>query len=234
MTAYLKGEEVRRLEELIIGNEEKIKKIENEIEELLSSDDWKTFLEMQRIREELKAKMKNKKSDFINSVSKIEIPLKRYKKFFENKILDDYIQISFDSILYEDPKGDFLMSILKDMKIGIIEGKMKLKDSDKFMAIIESLKENNAIGRIIEDYSRLSEELRKQEEKILSQRVSKRKNDLESESGRLKREIEELKNDKKIAEEKMKNIQASREQKIKELENLLYSVYGKKILLEVN
>jgi hypothetical protein len=234
LTEYLKKDEVRRLEELIKDSEEKIKKIENEIEKLISSDEWKAFLEMQRVKEELKTKMENKKSDFMTSMSKIEIPLKRYKLYVEKRIMDEYIQKSFDSILYEDPKGEILMSVLKDMKIRIIEGEMKLKDSDKFMTIINDFKENNTVGRIIEDYSRLSEDLKSQEEKISLQRVSKRKNYLESEFSRLKREIEELKNDRKIAEERMKKMQANREQKIKELENLLQNVYGQKILLEVN
>jgi hypothetical protein len=182
----------------------------------------------------MKLKIENKKSEFMDYMSKLEVPLKKYKWSVENRILDDYIQKSFDSILYEDPKGEALMSVLRDMKIKIIEGKMKLKDSDKFMVIIESVKENNVIGNIIETYSRLSDELKNQEEKIALQEVSKRKIKLESEINRSKKEMEEIKYEERRVEERIKRIQANKEQKIRELEDLLNNVYGKRILLEVN
>ena len=51
---------------------------------------------------------------------------------------------------------------------------------------------------------------------------------------RLKREIEEIKVEKKRAEELRKSMQATKEQKLKELEDLLNDVAGKRILLEVN
>jgi len=189
---------------------------------------------MQRLRNELKIKMENKKSEFMEYMSKLEVPLKKYKWSIENKILDNYILKSFDSVLYEDPKGEALMSVLRDMKIKIIEGEMKLKGSDKFLAVIDSVKENNAIGNVIQEYLRLSEELKEQEEKIDAQEISKRKIKLEGEVSSLKKEMEEIKDEGKRVEERTKRMQSSKEHKIKEIEELLENVYGKRILLEVN
>jgi hypothetical protein len=189
---------------------------------------------MNRVKEELKLRMENKRFDFVNKISKLEVPLKKYKWSFEKGILNLYIEKSLESILREDPKSEAFMSAVKDMKIKIIEGKMELKDSKKFMPFIEDIIENNTIGKVIEDYKSLSQELKNQEEKISSQEVSKRKIKLESEIKGLKKEIEDIKEDKKRAEERFKRIQANKEQKIKELEELLYYIFGKKVLLVVN
>lgn len=234
ITEELKKDEINKLDKTLKTKEDEIKKVENEMEKLLHGDEWKAFLEMQKIRDELKIKMENKKSEFMDYMSKLEVPLNKYKWSVENKILDDYIQKSFDSILYEDPKGEALLSTLRNMKIKIIEGEMKLKDSDKFMAIIDYVKENNVIGRIIQEYLKLFEELKNQEEKIELQEVSKRKIKFESEINRLKKEMEELKDEEKRAEERIKRIQVNKEQKIKELEELLNNTSDKRILLELS
>ena len=139
-----------------------------------------------------------------------------------------------ESILSEDPKGEVFMSAIKDMKIKIIEGKMDLKDSDKYLAVIERMIEDNTIGKILEEHLKLSEQLRDQEEKIALEEAPKRKGDLETEMSKLKREMEEIKAEEERVEERRKRIQTDKEQKLKELQNLLNDVAGKKILLEVN
>lgn len=226
--------ETNGLEKILKETGSKNKKIEGELKKLLDSNEWKTFLGMQRIREDMKTSLQNKKSDFIQSVTKVEKALKKYRWSIENKVLDDYAQHSFESILSEDPKGEVFMSAIKDMKIKIIEGKMGLKDSGKYLAVIERMIEDNTIGKILEEHLKLSEQLRDQKEKIVLEEAPKRKGDLEAEMSRLKREMEEIKAEKKRVEERRKRIQADKEQKLKELQNLLNDVAGKRILLEVN
>ena len=63
--------------------------------------------------------------------------------------------------------------------------------------------------------------LKKQEEKIASQEISKLKNTLENEISASKIEMERIRNKEKLTEERMKRIQANKEQKIKELENII-------------
>jgi hypothetical protein len=229
----LKRSETDEIDKKLKEDESKIKETENELERLTHDNDWKRLLDMQKVAEEMKIRMRDKKSDFIEYMSKLEVPLKKYRWSVENKTLDEYLQKSFESILCDDPGGKVFRSILKDMKAEIIEGKMNLKDRDEFITIIENLIENNVIGKIIEDYSKLSEELKNQEEKISSQEVSKRKVKLENEMDRLKREIEMINNDKSEAIERIKRMQANKEQKIKELEDLLKDIYGKRISLGV-
>ena len=226
-----KKNEANELEKILKEIENKNKKIENELKKILDSNEWKVFLGMQRIGEELKISLQDKKSDFIQSVAKVEKPLKKYKWSVENKILDDYVQHSFESILSEDPRGEIFMSAIKDIKIKIIEGKIDLKDSDKFLAVIERTIEDNTMGKILEEYLKLSEELRNQEEKITLQEISKRKSDLESEMSKLKRETEEIKTERKRTEERRERMRADKEQKSKELENLLNNVAGKRIFI---
>jgi len=214
--------------------EDRNKEIENELKKLPDSDDWKEFLEMQKVEGELKTALENKKSDFIRSVAKVEKPLKKYNWSAKNKILDDYAQHSFESILSEDPRGEVLMSALKDMKAKITKGEMDLKESDKFLAVIERTIEDNSMGKLLGEYSGLSRELKMQEEKIALHEIPQRKSNLESEMGKLKREMDEIKAERERAEERRKRMQTEKEQKLKELEDLLNTVTGKKVLLEAN
>lgn len=234
LTEELKKNEMDELEKTLREIEDKKKEIGDELKSLFDSDEWKAFLEMQKVSEDLKMSLKNKKSDFIQSVTKMEKPLKKYKWSVENKILDDYVEHSFESILLRDPKGEVFMSSIKDMKTKIIKGEMDLKDSDRFMNVIENMIEENTIGEILEEYSKLSEELRNQEEKIALQEIPKRKSDLENETSKLKREMEEIKTEKERIEERRKTMQIDKEQKLRELEKMLNNVAGKKILLELN
>ena len=214
--------------------EDKNNKIENMLEKLLDSDDWKIFLEMQKSMEDLKTGIQNKRNDFIQAVAKVEKPLKKYRWSVENKILDDYVQNSFESILFEDPKGEVFMSAIKDIKTKLLEGKMVLKDSERFLDIMENMTKNKTMEKIIEDCLKLSEKLKEQKEKIALHGMPKRKNDLESELIRLKKELEVIKVEKKRAEEQRKIMYENKEQKLKELGNLLKNITGKRILLEVN
>ena len=234
LTEELKKRNEMELEKEMEELEDESKKTESELKKLVESNEWKGFLEMQRIKEELKSMLQNKKSDFIQCVARIEKPLKKYKWSVESKILDDYEQNSLESVLSEDPKGEVFLSAIKDIKTKIAEGKMDLKDSDKFLDAIESLIEDNTMGEILEGYSRLSGELRSQEEKIELQGIQKRKSDLESEISKLRRGMEEIKIEGERFEEKKKQMQADKEKKLNELGNLMNAVSGKRILLELN
>lgn len=234
LTEELERKNADELEKALKEKEDRNKEIEDELKKLPDSDGWKAFLEMQKVGEELKTALENKKSDFVRAVAKVEKPLKKYNWTAKNKILDDYAQHSFESILSEDPKGEVLMSAVKDMKTKIIEGEMGLKDSEKFLAVIERMIEDNTMEKILGEYSELSKELKMQEEKIASHEIPKRKSNLESEMSKLKREMDEIKVERERAEEQRKRMQTEKEQKLKELEDLLNTVTGKKVSLEAN
>ncbi len=234
LTEELKKDETKELEKTMKEMEDRNKKIEDELKKLLDGNEWKAFLEMRRIKEEMKMNLQNKKSDFIQSLAKVEKPLRKYKWSVKNRILDDYAQHSFESILSKDPKGEVFMSAIKGMKTNIIEGKMNLKDSGKFLAVIERMIEDNTMGKILEEYSGLSEELERQEERIELQEVPKRKNKLENEINELKRRMEETKIENEMIGERRKRLQKDKEEKLKELQNLLNDVTGKRILLKAN
>lgn len=234
LTEGMKKKSETELGEKLKEVEDEIKKTEDGLKKLVDSDEWKTFLEMERTKEELKKNLQDKKSDFVQCIAKVEKPLKKYEWSAENKILNHYIQGSFEYVLSEDPKGEVFISAIKDIKTKIVEGKLDLKESDKFLAAIEGIIEDDSIRKILEEHSRLSEKLRKQEERIEMEEIPKRKDALESEIGKLRRETEEIEAEKKRIEERKKRIKTDKEQKLKELEILLNNVSGKKILLEVN
>lgn len=230
----LKENETDELEKTLKEMEGKVKDIGDELEKLPESDEWKRFLEMQSAKEGIKQSMQNKKSELIQSLSQIEIPLKKYNWSVKNRVLDCYSQKSFDLILSEDPRGGIFKSALRDIKMKILEEELNLKDSDKFLDVISKMIEDNTVGKIVGEYLKLSDELKKQEERIASQDVIKRRNNLESEMKRLKEEIREIKDEKEIAEKKRKKMLEDREQKLEELENLVNINSDKKILLQIN
>jgi hypothetical protein len=229
----MEGKDLKKLEKDMKELEEKRKTAEDDLQKLTGSDEWETFLEMERTREELKEKLQNKKSEFVQSIAKVEKPLKKHQWSAENKILNHYFQGSIESVLTEDPKGEIFLSAIKEIKAKIAGGKMDLKDSGKFLAIIEEMIDNDSIRKILEDYSRISEELASQEEKIEVQEIPRRKIEIESEINKLGRDYEEAKDEIKRSEERRKRMQADKENKLKELESLLTNVSGKKILLEI-
>jgi len=225
---------IDELSNILKKTENKNKKIENELKKLLDSNEWKNFLEMKKTREQMIINLQNKRSDFIELIAKVEKPLKKYRWSIKNKILDDYIQQSFESILSEDSKGEIFISIIKKIKIDVSEGKMNLKNKDKFLTIIEKMIEDNSIEKMLVEYSKLSEDLKNQEKRLILEKIPKRKSDLESEINRLKVEIEEIENEEKRVQNQIKTIQADTKQKIKELEDLLNKITNKKILLKAN
>jgi len=230
----LKENETDELEKTLKEMEGKVKDIEGELEKLPESDEWKRFLEMQNAKEGIKQSMQNKKSELIQSLSQIEIPLKKYNWSVKNRVLDCYSQKSFDLILSEDPRGGIFKSALRDIKMKILEEELSLKDSDKFLDVISKMIEDNTVGKIVGEYLKLSDELKKQEEKIASQDVIKRRNNLENEMKSLKEEIGEIKDEKEIAEKKRKKMLEDREQKLEELKNLVNINSDKRILLQIN
>jgi len=234
LTQELNRNESSELEKALKEAGEKECRISNELEKLPESGEWKRFLEMKMMEGEIRRKMQNKKSELIGYISQVEIPLKKYNWSAKNKVLDYYLQRSLDLILSEDSRGDIFKSALRDIKIKILEEELTLKDSDKFLDIINNIIENDAIGKIINEYLKLSEELKKQEEKITSQDVIKRKSGLENDVKGLKKEIWELKNEKEMVEKRVKIVQEGREQKLKELETILNSFSDKRILLQAN
>jgi len=106
LTEEMKKRDESDLDKSLKETEDKITKTQNELNELIESNEYKTFLEIQKSVEELKTNLQNKKSDFMQSIAKVEVPLKKYKWSAENKILDDYVQYSFESVLSNDPRGE--------------------------------------------------------------------------------------------------------------------------------
>jgi hypothetical protein len=234
LTEHMNKDESNQLEKTLKDAEEKENRIEVELGKLPESNEWKRLLEIKRTVEEIRQKMQNKKTDFIVCISQVEIPLKKYNWSAKNKVLDYYLQRSFDLILSEDARGEIFKSVIREIKVKILEGELNLKDSDKFLDIINKMIEDNTVGKMISEYLEISEEIKKQEEKIASQEVLKRKNDLENNIKELKKEIWELKNKKEIVEKRRKEAQEDREQKLKELETMLNIFSNKKVLLQTN
>jgi hypothetical protein len=226
----LEGGKAGKLEERLRENEGEIKKYEGAMDALILEDAWKNFLKMQNEREALKEKMGRKGAEFTAYASKLEGPLKKYRKSKESKTLEDYIRADFESVLYDDPKGEFLAAALKDIKIMVIEGEMKLDES--LIAGVDYARESNS--RFLEEYQKLAEELRDIEAKLKQNEAFRRKGLIEKGIERLKKERIGIEGELKDAGEKMKRLQVEREQKAKELEEMLNYSSDKKLSLELN
>jgi DNA repair exonuclease SbcCD ATPase subunit len=234
----LKGElekdRVEELENVLKETKNGIEKIEGQLKKLLGGKEWKSFLDIQRSKEELETELRNKKSEFAQTIAKIEKPLRKYKWSVKNKTLDDYVDHSFESVLSRDPRGEAFVDAITDMKIQIIKGELKLKDSGKFLSVINEMIENNTIGNILAEYFKLLEELKRRDEKLELQKAPKKKAGLENQVDRLKRRFEETKAELEKTKEWRREMQSEKDEKIEELQDLLNEVAGKRVLLEVN
>lgn len=235
LTEEIKGKgELSELEKNLGELKRRYQEMENEMKSLLASTEWEAFMEMQKARENLETELQNKKSDFVQHITEVEKPLKKYKWSVENEILDDYAEKSFESVLSKDPKGDVFLSAIKNMKERIANGEMDVKDKDRFSAAMDRMIADNTMGKIFEGYSKISEELKNYEKRIISHGAPRKKKELETEIGRLNEEIEKLKMSVTKAEERTRMKEEEKVQKLKELENALRDVAGKQITIVGN
>ena len=215
--------------------EEKNKKA-GQLDKLIESDEWESFLAAQKTRDGLANKLSNVKSDFAQNVTKLERPLKKYQWLVNNKILDCYLEYSFDSldsVLSKDPDAEIFNAAVKDMKTKIIEGKIDLKDADKFLSTIDSMLSENTIGKILREHVKVSEELKNIEEKINSLDTAGKKRYLEGEVESLGREFETAVMEKEKIVRQIDSVELAKKEKLKELEGLVSNTSNKKIVLKI-
>jgi len=174
------------------------------------------------------------KSDFAQNITRIERPLKKYQWLKKDKILEHYIENSFDSILSKDPNGKILLLALRNIKNKINEGEIELKDGEKFLVVIENMISENAIAKIFQEYSKLLVELEGIEEKISSSDISDKKYYFENELKNLNRDIEEVSVEKQEIELQIEKMEKEKKDAMKQLELLVNNVSGKRIKLQLD
>ena len=212
--------------------EDIISKKEAEIKSLTESDEWKKILDEKKCIDILKEKMKEKIHMFDSWMDKIEVPLKKYKRVSEDKIIEDYLNKSFKHVLHHDKNGDNLMSIIREIEIMIIEGRLNLKGCDEFLPDIGRMKNENIIGKIFDDYLRMAEESEGLERKIETSSILKKKLKLEKELESHKSSFQEMKDDRKETEDMIKTLKEKNEKDIGKLESLLLDTTGEKMTIE--
>jgi len=224
------AESENRIAEL---NERKNKKDE-QFKSFMESGEWKSFLILQNKREVLLNEINDLKSDFAQNITRIERPLKKYQWLKKDKILEHYIENSFDSILSKDPNGKILLLALRNIKNKINEGEIELKDGEKFLVVIENMISENAIAKIFQEYSKLLVELEGIEEKISSSDISDKKYYFENELKNLNRDIEEVSVEKQEIELQIEKMEKEKKDAMKQLELLVNNVSGKRIKLQLD
>jgi hypothetical protein len=228
----LDRDDLGKMDSAIVERQNDLVKVEKDSEELVKGDEWKGIVGLQEKAVKAKELMAAKRREFERIVDVIEGPLKRYKKFAGSHILDDYISKSFDSVICEDPRGERILVLLKNVNAMITEGKMEIKDREQVLKKIGELSENNAIGKIIQEYLLACEEVKDATEKASSSQTMKRKLGLDSELERLRKQIEDMKSDRKKTEEIIKTIKERKAQKTDQLEEILYQIFKKRIKIE--
>jgi hypothetical protein len=232
MRENIGGDDIRKMDVDILGKEESLREIEAKLKDLTGGSDWKSAIEIQENSDRMRSTLNEKRREFENHVDSIEIPLKKYKRLSEDRLLDDYISKSFDSAICEDPRGEKMLSWLSKIKVMIIEGEMDIKDRDKTLTSIDRIKESNLIGKSFQDYICAAEALKRNEEKASSLEAVKSKTALDVEMNRLKAQIEQAISDRRKAEEISGIVGQRRSENIKKLEGMLCDIFGKKTSVE--
>ncbi len=157
--------------------------IENSVEKIKSSEHYKKYLELESSLDSLT----NKKSQIKNSIyaqfTKISRPLSRYEYGSsldkeQKNLLTQLVNDPFDILL---PKNrDPIITILENVKKGIVSGSISVKDQDKSMQQITEVEESldSLISRVLEHSEKLNSLQNELDSYDLTE-FNNKKNDLE-------------------------------------------------------
>ena len=166
----LKGTQLEKSQK--IGNtnqieqslDEKILTLQNSIEEIKSSDNYKKYVDLKNTLDTFSVKKSKIKNNIDTQFTKISRPLSRYEYGSsldkdQKNILAELVKDPFNVLLPETK--DSVILILENVKKGISSGSISVKDVDKSLSLITETEE--ALDGFVKQISEYLEEHKKME-----------------------------------------------------------------------
>ncbi|MCV0400478.1 MAG: exonuclease SbcC [Nitrosopumilus sp.] len=230
----LREEKSQKISE-ITGNvsviNKKISSIQNRIDEIKSSDDYKKYLSLKNSLDEF-VNQKSKIKDQINTqFTKISRPLSRYEYASsldkdQKNILSKLVSEPFDVL--NSKNKDSVIVILENVRKGILSGSISVKDIDKTSSQITETEESldefvTQVSDYHEKYSQMQNELNS----LVSKELVSLENDLVKNTSLMEESVlksETFQSEINEIDSKIPELISEIEQKLKQFSNTRYTI----------
>lgn len=214
-------------------------KILNGISALENSDEWRSYNNLLKKRDEAQNKIIQLSNTVIQTVSPLIKPIKKFKHLIDNgvvsfdkKFVELFLENNSDAILRKDSSN--FLSLLENLEKTISDKKIDLKDrTNTILDTITALKESNVIFGLKNDFETLSKDTMELESKIASSQVPEKRKKLAADLESVKRTKDnynlELSKEKSNLESLRNDIHKARV----EIEEQIANLSGNKVSLEV-
>ena len=211
--------------------DEKISSLENSIQKIKSSEDYKKYVELKNNLDSFTNQKQKIKNEINTQFTKISRPLSRYEYGSsldkdQKNILTKLVEEPFDVLLPQNK--DSVIVILENVRKGISSGSISVKDIDKSLSYITETEEYldvfvSHVSEFIEKHQRMANDLnslRSEELTSLENDLKKNitfKDDSQSKSKTLENDILEINS-------KIPRLISEIERKLRKFSNTRYSV----------
>ena len=230
-TQLEKSQKIGNTNQIEQSLDEKILTLQNSIEEIKSSDNYKKYVDLKNTLDTFSVKKSKIKNGIDTQFTKISRPLSRYEYGSsldkdQKNILAELVKDPFNVLLPETK--DSVILILENVKKGISSGSISVKDVDKSLSLITETEE--ALDGFVKQISEYLEEHKKMEHDLDSLNPS----ELESLEHELAKNIS-FKEDSQLKSEtfqgeideidsKIPKLVSEIDEKLREFSNTKYSV----------
>lgn len=161
-TQLEKSQKIGNTNQIEQSLDEKILTLQNSIEEIKSSDNYKKYVDLKNTLDMFSVKKSKIKNGIDTQFTKISRPLSRYEYGSsldkdQKNILAELVKDPFNVLLPETK--DSVILILENVKKGISSGSISVKDVDKSLSLITETEE--AIDGFVKQISEYLEEYKK-------------------------------------------------------------------------
>jgi hypothetical protein len=230
-TQLEKSQKIGNTNQIEQSLDEKILTLQNSIEKIKSSDNYKKYVDLKNTLDTFSVKKSKIKNGIDTQFTKISRPLSRYEYGSsldkdQKNILAELVKDPFNVLLPETK--DSVILILENVKKGISSGSISVKDVDKSLSLITETEE--ALDGFVKQISEYLEEHKKMEHDLdalnpgelvsLERELAKNlsfKEDLQRKSETFHREIDEI-------DSKIPKLVSEIEDKLRQFSNTKYSV----------
>ena len=166
-TQLEKSQKIGNTNQIEQSLDEKILTLQNSIEEIKSSDNYKKYVDLKNTLDTFSVKKSKIKNGIDTQFTKISRPLSRYEYGSsldkdQKNILAELVKDPFNVLLPETK--DSVILILENVKKGISSGSISVKDVDKSLSLITETEESldgfvKQISEYLEEYKKMEHDL---------------------------------------------------------------------------
>jgi methyl-accepting chemotaxis protein len=226
-----KSQKISDMNQNVVLIQEKISDIQNSIEKIKSSENYKKYLDLKNsldVFSEQKSKIKNQ----INTqFTKISRPLSRYEYASsldkdQKNILSGLVSEPFDVLSSENK--DSVIVILENVRKGISSGSISVKDVDKTSSQITETEESlDDFVKQVSDYHKKYDEMKNDVRSLIPNDLVSLESDLDKQTSMMddfQKKSESFKGEMAEIDSKIPELVSEIEQKLRQFSNTKYTV----------